>query len=54
VPPFDEVNPTAEEVARQVAREFEEAFPDLHLRAVRIGEAAGFSATYRLGVSEPR
>lgn len=54
VPPFDVVNPTAEEVARQVAREFVAAFPDLRLHAVCIGEASGFSATYRPGVSAPR
>jgi len=46
VPPYDEVNPTAEEVARQVAGEFAEAFPQLQVVAVTIGEAAGFSASY--------
>ncbi len=47
VAPYGEVNPTAEEVARHVAWEFAEAFPQLHLVAVTIGEAAGFSASYR-------
>ena len=47
VPPYDEVNPTAEEVARHVGAEFSEAFPRLRLVAVTIGEAAGFSASYR-------
>jgi 6-pyruvoyltetrahydropterin/6-carboxytetrahydropterin synthase len=45
VPPYDTVNPTAEEVARAVA---EEIGPQLGLDVVRVtvGEAAGFSATY--------
>lgn len=47
VPPYDVVNPTAEEVARHVAEEFTEAFPSLRLVKVVIGEAAGFSASYR-------
>jgi len=46
VAPYDDVNPTAEEVARHVALEFDEAFPQLQLVAVTIGEAAGFSASY--------
>jgi len=46
VSPYDEVNPTAEEVARHVAWEFAERFPQLRLVTVIIGEAAGFSASY--------
>jgi len=47
VPPYDEVNPTAEEVARHVAGEFCAAFPQLQLARIVIGEASGFSASYR-------
>jgi len=47
VSPYDDVNPTAEEVAQHVAWEFAEEFPQLRLLQVTIGEAAGFSASYR-------
>jgi len=43
VAPYDRVNPTAEEVARAVAREFERD-PGVHVARVTVGEAAGFSA----------
>jgi 6-pyruvoyltetrahydropterin/6-carboxytetrahydropterin synthase len=46
VPPYGTVNPTAEEVARHLADEFRTTFPETHLIAVTIGEAAGFSARY--------
>jgi 6-pyruvoyltetrahydropterin/6-carboxytetrahydropterin synthase len=46
VPPFDQVNPTAEEVARVFATEIAKAVPAARLLRVEIGEAAGFSATY--------
>lgn len=46
VPPFDEVNPTAEEVARVFAEEIAAALPHAHVLRVEIGEAAGFSASY--------
>lgn len=46
VDPYDRVNPTAEEVARNLAGEFTAAFPHHRLADVTIGEAAGFSATY--------
>ena len=52
VPPYDTVNPTAEEVARHLAGEFREAFPVHGLADVTIGEAAGFSATYRPELSD--
>ena len=45
VPPYDRVNPTAEEVAREVAQEIGERL-ELDLVRVTVGEAAGFSATY--------
>lgn len=45
-PPFDRINPTAEEVARRLYDELSEAAPELDLVRVTIGEAAGFSATY--------
>jgi len=47
VPPFETVNPTAEEVARILCQELQRTVPELPVRYVRIGEAAGFSATYR-------
>ncbi|HJO04640.1 MAG TPA: 6-carboxytetrahydropterin synthase [Acidobacteriota bacterium] len=47
VPPFDRLSPTAEQVARQLAGMLERRLPDLVLIEVTIGEAAGFSATYR-------
>ena len=46
VPPFDDVNPTAEEVAREIAGLFAIEFPDWTLDTVTVGEAAGFSATF--------
>jgi 6-pyruvoyltetrahydropterin/6-carboxytetrahydropterin synthase len=46
VPPFDRVNPTAEEVARVLAREIAAALPEVRVMRVEVGEAAGFSATY--------
>lgn len=46
VAPFDQLSPTAEEVARQMARRLAEELPSLRLIELTIGEAAGFSATY--------
>lgn len=46
VPPFDEINPTAEEVARVLARELEAWLDGCRVVRVTIGEASGFSATY--------
>lgn len=46
VVPFDEVNPTAEEVARVLAEELAAAVPKAAIVGVEVGEAAGFSATY--------
>jgi 6-pyruvoyltetrahydropterin/6-carboxytetrahydropterin synthase len=46
VAPFDRLNPTAEEVARVVARELAEGLPSLRVIRVEVGEAAGFSATF--------
>ncbi len=46
VTPFDEVNPTAEEVARVLADELAGAVPGAAIIRVEVGEAAGFSATY--------
>ncbi len=48
VAPFDEVNPTAEEVARVLAEELAAAVPRAAIVSVTVGEAAGFSATYWL------
>ena len=47
VPPFDVINPTAEEVARVFAEESAAALPAARVLRVEVGEAAGFSATYR-------
>lgn len=46
LPPFDEVNPTAEEVARVLSRHLESALAGARVEQVEIGEARGFSATY--------
>lgn len=44
--PFDAVNPTAEEVAREAYLALSGALPDLWILEVTVGEAAGFSARY--------
>lgn len=46
VPPFDEVNPTAEEVARVLGRHLEERLEGARVERVEVGEALGFSAVY--------
>ena len=46
IPPFDQVNPTAEEVARSLASELATALSGARVTRVEVGEAAGFSATY--------
>lgn len=47
VPPYDRVNPTAERVALCLAEEAARALPDATVECVTVGEAAGFSASYR-------
>ncbi len=48
VPPFDRVNPTAEEVARHIAIQVADGLPEgVAVLAVRVTEAPGCSATYR-------
>jgi 6-pyruvoyltetrahydropterin/6-carboxytetrahydropterin synthase len=46
VPPFDVINPTAEEVARALADEITESVPEATVEYIEVGEAAGFSAIY--------
>lgn len=46
LPPFDEVNPTAEEVARVLSRHLEESLAGARVLCVEVGEAMGFSAAY--------
>jgi 6-pyruvoyltetrahydropterin/6-carboxytetrahydropterin synthase len=46
VAPFDEVNPTAEEVARVLAHELAGSVPGAVVEHVEVGEATGFSAIY--------
>ena len=46
VPPFDAINPTAEEVARALADELTESVPEATVEYIEVGEAAGFSAIY--------
>ena len=47
-PPFDQVNPTAEHVARHVAEALRPALdPGVRLLAVRVTESPGCVATYR-------
>jgi len=48
IAPFNDVNPTAEHVARHIGDEMAHALPEgVSLTAVRIGEAPGCVATYR-------
>ncbi len=53
LPPYDRINPTAEWVARCLAEELERAVPEASVECVTVGEAAGFSATYRPGAPVP-
>jgi len=46
VEPFGHINPTAEEVARELTRWLAERHPDVEFVRTTIGEAAGFSASY--------
>lgn len=46
VRPFDEVNPTAEHVARVLAEDLQRALPDARVERVDVGEAEGFSASF--------
>ena len=48
IPPFDRLNPTAEELARVIAGELAEAFgkDDVRVHSVRIEEAPGCFAEY--------
>lgn len=57
-PPFDRVNPTAEEVARHIAERLGSALgdalaPHAAVSAVRVTEAPGCSVTYRPGPGRP-
>ena len=46
-PPFDRINPTAENVARHIAREIGQRIPDgVALKSVSVTEAPGCTATY--------
>jgi len=46
--PFDELNPTAEHVARHIGEQLAEALPDgVRLASVRVTEAPGCAATWR-------
>jgi 6-pyruvoyltetrahydropterin/6-carboxytetrahydropterin synthase len=48
VPPFDRVNPSAEEIARQVAMRLAERLPAAAaVLSVRVTEAPGCAATFR-------
>ncbi len=54
VPPFNDVNPSAEHVARHIAVELaarlkDELAPGGQVKAVSVTEAPGCCATYRLG-----
>ncbi len=47
-PPFDRVNPTAEAVARHIAKRIAPALPEgVALRSVAVTEARGCTAVYR-------
>ena len=48
ITPFNDVNPTAEHVAKHIAESMSKTLPDgVKLTSVRIGEAPGCEATYR-------
>jgi 6-pyruvoyltetrahydropterin/6-carboxytetrahydropterin synthase len=50
IAPFNDINPTAEHVARHIAQSMIAALaPGVSLACVRIGEAPGCEATYRPG-----
>lgn len=53
IPPFDQLNPTAELVARHIADHLSSGLGDAQLRvaSVSVGEAAGCVATFRPGQS---
>lgn len=54
IAPFNDVNPTAEHVARHIAQSMIAALqPGVSLVFVRIGEAPGCEATYRPGPIRP-
>ncbi len=53
LPPFDVLNPTAEEVARHLAHLVASELPDNGLVELTVGEAVGFSATYRPVITRP-
>jgi len=46
-PPFDHINPTAENVARHIAEEISQRIPEgVSLKSVSVTEAPGCTATY--------
>jgi 6-pyruvoyltetrahydropterin/6-carboxytetrahydropterin synthase len=48
-PPFDEVNPTAEHIARHIAEALAACLPDgAAVKSVSVMEAPGCTATYRM------
>jgi 6-pyruvoyltetrahydropterin/6-carboxytetrahydropterin synthase len=54
VPPFDRANPSAEAVARHIARRIAPALPaGVALRSVAVTEARGCTAIYRPGKEDP-
>ncbi len=48
-PPFDEINPSSENIARTIYQALRQALPDLHLVHVQSYESPDAWATYREG-----
>lgn len=47
IPPFDQLNPTAENIAREIYREIKMLLVDCTLKQVKVWESAGSCAAYR-------
>lgn len=47
IPPFDQLNPTAENISRHIFDELKLVLADCYLRQVKVWESAGSSAAYR-------
>lgn len=47
IPPFDQLNPTAENIAREIYREMKTLLADCTLKQVKVWESAGSCAAYR-------
>lgn len=46
IPPFDQLSPTAENMALQIYRELKNTYPDYNLKKVKVWESKSSCATY--------